>query len=74
MAALKIGGVGVLGGVAVAIGLFVLSMLIRVDSLPHRIAMFVSLGAFTILGLIASARFKLGASRRSRSQVHQSRQ
>jgi len=73
VAALKIVGVGVLGGLAVATGLLVLSLLIRADSLRLRVAMFLSLLAFTILGLVASARYRLGASRRNRSHVQQGR-
>jgi len=74
MAALKIVGVGVLGGIAVATGLLVLSLLMRVDPLRLRVAMFLSLLAFTILGLVASARYGLGASKRDRSHVQQGRQ
>jgi hypothetical protein len=64
--ALKILGLFVLGGTAMAAGLFLISLLIRATPSALRIGMAVSVAAFTVMGLVVSVRYKLWSSKRSR--------
>ena len=64
LAVLKILGTGVLGGIAVATGLLLLSLVMPVNQRALHIGMGLAVAAFTLLGLMAAGRYVLGASRR----------
>jgi hypothetical protein len=63
-AALKILGSGVLGGIAMAVGLLLLSLIVPVNQRSLHIGIGLAVAFFTLLGLIAAGRYILWVSRR----------
>jgi hypothetical protein len=71
--ALRVLGIFVLGGIAMAAFTFGVSLLISVDTLHLYVAMFVSVLGFSVIGLFYSAIFFVRISRRSRTLFKEAR-
>jgi len=65
LVAVKLVGMFALGGMFVAAGLLLLSVVLPVRPDALRIGMAVTVATFTVMGLVVSLRYLLGALRRS---------